>query len=133
MSGYYDEATETTYYDPLMVLKITEYDTNGKRDTNIFLIYDEEEDVYYLYGSRGNVRYSKTFDNGDSLYNFISITMGFSENHKVSISVNYMEDLTNYDEYDELKSKVSRFNEVVAYDNVTLSKKRLLRYLNAFN
>jgi hypothetical protein len=133
MSGYYDEATETTYYDPLMVLNITEYDTNGKRDTNIFLIYDEEEDVYYLYGSRGNVRYSKTFDNGDSLYNFISITMGFSENHKVSISVNYMEDLTNYDEYDELKSKVSRFNEVVAYDNVTLSKKRLLRYLNAFN
>jgi len=132
MSGYYDEATETTYYDPLMVLNITEYDTNGKRDTNIFLIYDEEEDVYYLYGSRGHVRYSKTFDNEDSLYNFISITMGFSENHKVSISVNYMEDLTNYDEYDELKSKVSRFNEVVAYDHVTLSKKRLLRYLNAF-
>ena len=47
MSGYYDEATETTYYDPLMVLNITEYDTRGKRDTNIFLIYDEEEDVYY--------------------------------------------------------------------------------------
>ena len=132
MSGYYNEATETTYYDPLMVLNITEYNTNGKRDTNIFLIYDEEEDVYYLYGSRGHVRYTKTFDNEDSLYNFISITMGFSENHKVSISVNYMEDLTNYDEYDELVSKVSRFNEVVAYDNVTLSKKRLLRYLNAF-
>ena len=132
MSGYYDEATNTTYYDPVMVLNITEYDTNGKPDTNVFLVYDEDEDLYYLYGSRGHVSYTKSFCCSEKLYNFISIVMGFSENHKVSISVNYMDDLTDYDDYDKLQSKVSRFNEVVAYDNVTLSKKRLQRFLNAF-
>lgn len=132
MSGYYDEATNTTYYDPVMVINITEYDKNEKQDSDIFIIYDVDEDLYYLYGSRGYVRYSKCFDSEDSLYNFISITMGFSEKHKVSISVNYMEDLTDYDDYDKLKNKVSRFNEVVAYDNVSLYKKQFLRYLNAF-
>ena len=132
MSGYYDEATNTTYYDPVMVLNITEYDTNGKPDTNVFLVYDEDEDLYYLYGSRGHVSYTKSFCCSENLYNFISIVMGFSENHKVSIPVNYMDDLTDYDDYDKLQSKVSRFNEVVAYDNVTLSKKRLQRFLNAF-
>ena len=132
MSGYYDEATNTTYYDPVMVLNITEYDTNGKPDTNVFLVYDEDEDLYYLYGSRGRVSYTKSFCCIENLYNFISIVMGFSENHKVSISVNYMDDLTNYDDYNKLQSKVSRFNEVVAYDNITLSKKRLQRFLNAF-
>ena len=132
MSGYYDEATNTTYYDPVMVLNITEYDTNGKPDTNVFLVYDEDEDLYYLYGSRGHVSYTKSFCCSENLYNFISIVMGFSENHKVSISVNYMDDLTDYDDYDKLQSKVSRFNEVVAYDNLTLSKKRLQRFLNAF-
>jgi len=132
MSGYYDEATNTTYYDPVMVLNITEYDTNGKPDTNVFLVYDEDEDLYYLYGSRGHVSYTKSFCCSENLYNFISIVMGFSENHKVSISVNYMDDLTDYDDYDKLQSKVSRFNEVVAYDNVTLSKKRLQRFLNSF-
>jgi hypothetical protein len=132
MSGYYDEATNTTYYDPVMVLNITEYDTNGKPDTNVFLVYDEDEDLYYLYGSRGHVSYTKSFCCIENLYNFISLVMGFSENHKVSISVNYMDDLTDYDDYDKLQSKVSRFNEVVAYDNVTLSKKRLQRFLNAF-
>jgi hypothetical protein len=132
MSGYYDEATNTTYYDPVMVLNITEYDTNGKPDTNVFLVYDDDEDLYYLYGSRGHVSYTKSFCCIENLYNFISLVMGFSENHTVSISVNYMDDLTDYDDYDKLQSKVSRFNEVVAYDNVTLSKKRLQRFLNAF-
>ena len=99
----YDEATGTTYYDPMMVLNITEYDRKSEKDSDIFLLYD-----------------------------FISLTMAFSENHKVSISVNYMEDLTNYHEYDELQSNVTRFNEVVAYDNIHLSKKRLERYLKAF-
>ena len=132
MSGYYNEETNTTYYDPVMVLNITEYDTNEKPDTNVFLVYDEDEDLYYLYGSRGHVSYTKSFCCIENLYNFISIVMGFSENHKVSISVNYMDDLTNYDDYNKLQSKVSRFNEVVAYDNITLSKKRLQQYLSAF-
>ena len=128
----YDEATETTYYDPMMVLNITEYDAKGNTDSDVFIVYDAEEELYYLYGSRGFVRYSRAFCNAESLYDFVSITIGVSENHTASISVNYMEDLTNYDEYDELKSKVSRFNEVVAYDGVKLLKRRFMRFLNGF-
>ena len=128
----YDEATETTYYDPMMVLNITEYDADEKRDSNVFIVYDADEELYYSYGSRGYVRYSRAFCNAESLYDFVSIAMGVSENHTASISVNYMEDLTNYDEYDELKRKVSRFNEVVAYDGVKLLKRRFMRFLNGF-
>jgi len=128
----YDAATETTYYDPMMVVNITEYDAKGNQDSDVFIVYDTDDELFYLYGSRGFVRYSKTFDNADSLYDFVSITMAVSENHKANVSVNYMEDLTNYDEYDELKSKVSRFNEVVAYDGIKFLKRRFMRFLNGF-
>jgi len=128
----YNAATETTYYDSMMVLNITEYDAKGNQDSDVFIVYDTDDELFYLYGSRGFARYSKTFDNADSLYDFVSITMAVSENHKASVSVNYMEDLTNYDEYDELKSKVSRFNEVVAYDGIKFLKRRFMRFLNGF-
>ena len=106
MSGYYDELTNTTYYDPQMVMNITEYDSDGDKDSDVFIIYDEEQDAYYLYGSRGGskyVRYTKVFYCMNDLYNFISITMGFNDNHTVSLSINYMANLTNYDEYDDIK------------------------------
>jgi len=135
MSGYYDEPTNTTYYDPQMVINITEYDREGDKDSNVFIVFDEEEEMYYLFGSRGgskHVRYTKTFYCKNQMYDFISITMGFKDNHTISISVNYANNLTNYDEYDDIKQKVTRFNEVVAYDDFTISKKDFRVFLNAF-
>jgi len=135
MSGYYDEPTNTTYYDPQMVINITEYDREGDKDSNVFIVFDEEEEMYYLFGSRGgskHVRYTKTFYCKNQMYDFISITMGFNDKHTISISVNYANNLTNYDEYDDIKQKVTRFNEVVAYDDFTISKKDFRVFLNAF-
>lgn len=135
MSGHYDELTNTTYYDPQMVMNITEYDSDGDKDSDVFILYDEEQDAYCLFGSRGgskHVRYTKTFYYKNDLYDFISITMGFKENHTVSVSINYVNCLTNYDEYDDIEKRVSRFNEVVAYDKFTISKKDFKMFLNAF-
>jgi hypothetical protein len=135
MSGYYDELTNTTYYDPQMVINITEYDREGDKDSNVFIVFDEEEEMYYLFGSRGgskHVRYTKTFYCKNQMYDFISITMGFKDNHTISLSVNYVNNLTNYDEYDDIKQKVTRFNEVVAYDDFTISKKDFRVCLDAF-
>jgi len=135
MSGYYDEPTNTTYYDPQMVINITEYDREGDKDSNVFIVFDEEEEIYYLFGSRGgskHVRYTKTFYCKNQMYDFLSITMGFMDKHTISISANYVNNLTNYDEYDDIKQKVSRFNEVVAYDDFTISKKDFRVFLNAF-
>ena len=120
MSGYYDEPTNTTYYEPQMVINITEYDRDGDKDSDVFIVFDHEEEMYYIFGSRGgskHVRYTKTFYCKNQMYDFLSITMGFMDKHTISISANYVNNLTDYDEYDEIKQKVSRFNEVVAYDD----------------
>jgi hypothetical protein len=135
MSGYYDEPTNTTYYEPQMVINITEYDRDGDKDSDVFIVFDDEEEMYYLFGSRGgskHVRYTKTFYCKNQMYDFLSITMGFMDKHTISISANYVNNLTDYDEYDEIKQKVSRFNEVVAYDDFTISKKDFRVFLNAF-
>jgi len=96
MSGYYDEPTNTTYYDPQMVINITEYDREGDKDSNVFIVFDEEEEMYYLFGSRGgskHVRYTKTFYCKNQMYDFISITMGFKDNHTSKRSPDSMRSL----------------------------------------
>ena len=135
MSSYYDKATNTTYYDNQMVLNITEYDRDKDKDMNVYIVYDNDDQTMYVYGSRGNkkyVRFTKAFDNTSDLYDFISLSMGFSEKHTLSICVNYIEGLTNFDEYDEIHAKVTRSNEIVAYDNIMLTKKQFLKYIYAF-
>jgi hypothetical protein len=132
MSGHYDKETNTTYYDNQIVLNISEF-YDGKRDSNVFIVYDKEDDLLYVYGSRGEnkkyVRYEKTFDDIGILYKFLSELVA---NHDVSISANYLGGLTNYDDYDSLKARVDRNNEVVAYDNTRLTKRLLEKYVTAF-
>jgi hypothetical protein len=128
------------YYDPKMVLYLTEKDHQGNTDMNLFLVYDEDEDLIYVYGSRGYesrnnthfVKFVKTFSCYNALYNFISITMGFGVGHRLSVSVNQLSGLTNYSEYPDFLSKVSRTNEIVAYDNTRISKRDLMRYIFAY-
>jgi|LauGreDrversion4_2_1035121.scaffolds.fasta_scaffold62086_4 hypothetical protein len=136
MSAYYDEPTNTTYYDPMMVINITEYDRNNVQDMDVFILFDADDDLFYIYGSRKGskyVKYTKSFDNFDSLYNFISLSMALDEKHKISISVNYIDGLTNYDEYNEISQKITRRNEIVAYDEIVgFRKKDFRQYLDAF-
>ena len=136
MSAYYDESTNTTYYDPIMVMNITEYDKNNDQDMSVFILFDVYDNLFYVYGSREGskyVKYTKTFDNVNTLYNFISLSMALSENHQISISVNYIEGLTNYDEFNEINEKMTRYNEIVAYDDINgFSKKDFRQYVDAF-
>lgn len=132
MTSYYDEETNTTYYDPQMVINISEY-YDGKRDTNVFILYDNDDELIYVYGSRGEnasyVRFEKTFDCRCTLYKFLSELVA---NHNISIAVHYLTDLTNYEDYDSLKQRVNRNNEIVAYDNTKFTKGLLNRYIEGF-
>jgi hypothetical protein len=136
MTSYYDEPTDITYYDPMMVMNITEYDNNNDQDMTTFILFDTDDNLFYVYGSREGskyVKYVKTFDNINTLYNFIYLSMALSEKHQISISVNYIEGLTNYDEFNEINEKITRYNEIVAYDNIDgFSKKDFRQYVNAF-
>jgi len=136
MSAYYDEPTDTTYYDPMMVMNIIEYDRNNDQDMSVFILFDTDDNLFYVYGSREGskyVKYTKTFDNINSLYNFINLSMALSENHQISVSVNYIEGLTNYDEFNEINEKMTRYNEIVAYDDINgFSKKDFRQYVDAF-
>jgi hypothetical protein len=136
MTAYYDEPTTTTYYDPMMVMNITEYDRNNDQDMDVFILFDADDNLFYVYGSRKGskyVKYTRTFDTVDNLYNFISLSMALSEKHQISVSVNYLENLTNYDEYNEIKEKITRRNEIVAYDEIVgFSKKDFRQYVDAF-
>ena len=136
MSAYYDEPTDTTYYDPMMVMNIIEYDRNNDQDMSVFILFDTDDNLFYVYGSREGskyVKYTKTFDNINSLYNFIYLSMALSENHQISVSVNYIEGLTNYDEFNEINEKMTRYNEIVAYDDINgFSKKDFRQYVDAF-
>ena len=136
MTAYYDEPTDTTYYDPMMVMNITEYDKNNDQDMSVFILFDVDDNLFYVYGSREGskyVKYVKTFDNINSLYNFINLSMALSENHQISVSVNYIEGLTNYDEFNEINEKMTRYNEIVAYDDINgFSKKDFRQYVDAF-
>lgn len=131
---------DIVYYEPKMVIYLTEKDQQGTIDMNLFIVYDEDEDLIYVYGSRGYesrnntnfVKFFKTFSCYNALYNFISITMGFGVGHRLSISVNQMAGLTNYSEYHDFVSKVSRSNEIVAYDNTRITKRELMRYIFAY-
>ncbi len=132
--SYYDSPTNTTYYDPQMVINITEFDADNDKDSNIFIIFDQDESLFYIYGSRGvkssYKTYKKTVSDFDTLYDFIYFTTGQEKKHLLSISVNFVSDMTNYDEYYEILQKVNRDNEVVAYDNVSnLTKEDFKRYV----
>jgi len=136
MTAYFDELTNITYYDTMMVINITEYDKNNDQDMNAFILFDTDDNLFYVYGSRKGskyVKYVKTFETIHGLYDFIYLSTAIGENHQISISVNYVEGLSNYDEYNEIKEKVTRYNEIVAYDEVTkFSKKKFIRFVNAF-
>jgi hypothetical protein len=131
--AYYDEETNTTYFDGHMVLNITEFDSaTKKRDSDIFILYDRDDELFYVYGARGSnqkyVRYQHTFVDVKDLHNFISLVVS---SNPMSVSVNYLEGLASDDNYDTFFAKASRYNEVVAYDNVeSLTRKALQKYVD---
>lgn len=130
--------TEPTYYGPTMVLNIIEYDADGDKDTDLFIVHDADDDMYYLYGHRGsrhskNYAYSKSFNCMCALYDFINLTCNIKDAKSLTVQVNELDGLTSDSDYYDYKRKVSSRNEIVAYDNIDiLGFNRFCKWMRAF-
>jgi hypothetical protein len=136
MSHYYDEPTNTTYYDPTMVIKISQLEKNSKiEDMQVFIVYDDEEDLIYMYGSRKDkshpdlVDFVKTFDSESHAYDFLCIMMGLDMGYAVNTSVFLMSGLTNYSIYDDFVANVNKSEELSGFDKEHLTLKRFRKFL----
>ena len=128
-----------------LVLKIEEYDiSKGKLDTSMFVLYDQNNQVYLVRGTRvetkhlSSVPYSFTCDKMEDLADFISVAI-CEDNRMSYILYNYnnlplsSNDIT----YDMLYEEEDETNEVAGRDNMIYDRKALLKYLgmlrNVFN
>jgi hypothetical protein len=140
MSPYYDEQTDTTYYDTTMVVEFRQLESLDEdcdaEDMRVFLLYDEDEDLIYVYGSRkskdypGLVDFVKTFDSESHAYDFLNVIMGFDAGFLVNTSVYYMDGLTDYSGFDDLSNNASRKIEISGYDGQKMSKKAFKKYMS---
>lgn len=135
--------TITTY----TALRIVEIEEDGDKDSELIILYDETEENYYCYGTRRpmklsndeNVSYEYVYDysrlkslvslimlltnmtnminNGNNIYNL--------EIHHISICECESENL----DYNYLFSKFSKNNELIAYDGLSLDKKKIRKIL----
>ena len=107
-----------------------------KEDSSIIIIYDDNEENFYLYGHRkynNYIPYSYVYHRTelDSLVHFIGLVM---DNSASSFTIEYNnlyipdEDLY-YVDYHYLKSKINGTNEIIAYEDVKLNTKVLKRTL----
>lgn len=128
-----------------LVLKIEEYGlSNGKLDTSMFVLYDQNNQVYLVRGARvetksmNSVPYSFTCEKTKELANFISLSI-CKENRTSYILYNYNELPLSSDDitYNMLYEDEEPSNELAAYDNMKYDRKVLLKYLgmlrNVFN
>ena len=130
--------TEPIYYGPTMAINIIEYDCDGDKDTELFIVYDEDDEMYYVYGHRGsrnskNYAYFKSFSCMCALYDFIDLTCNIKDASSLTIQVNELDGLTSDSDYYDFKRKVSSRNEIVAYDNVEkLGFNKFCKWMRAF-
>ncbi len=129
---------EPTYYGPTNALNIIEYDKDGEKDTELFIVYDYDDELYYVYGHRGPINskhyaYMHSFACTCALYEFISLTCNLKFNQSITIQVNQLDGLTSDSDYYNYKNKVSSRNEIVAYDNVeNFTYKTFCKWLRAY-
>lgn len=111
--------------------------TDNKLDSSIIIIYDSNEDTFYLYGTRGNNNgfqsYSYTYHFGEisELCHFVKLVMNHASS-KISIDYNNIfiphEDL-DYVDFQYLKNKLNRDNEIIAFDNMNFKQVHLKQNL----
>lgn len=142
MTSYYDwdDSESVNYYEPTMVVEFRQLESTDKdcdtEDMRAFIVYDEDEELMYVYGSRkseshrNQVEFVKTFDTYDQLYDFLNIIMGFDEGYKVNTSVHFMDGLTDYSGFDDFARNASRTNEISGYNREKMTKKRFNKYMS---
>ena len=136
MTSYYDEETETSYYENTIVVEFRqiERDTN-KVDMRVFMLYDAEDELMYLYGSRKSNEFPnypnfvKTFNNENKLYNFLDIMMDFSR-HRIDTAVHQIDYLTDVSDFDDIVRSINRKTELSGFDHVKMTKKECKKYIN---
>ncbi len=137
---YYDESESVKYYEPTMVVEFRQLERTDKNcdteDMRAFIVYDDEEDLIYVFGSRksdthrNQAEFVKKFDTHDQLYDFLNIIMGFDNKHRINTSVHFMPDLTDYSGFDDFVRNASRTNEISGYNREKMTKKRFKQYMS---
>lgn len=136
MTSYYDETTETTYYENTFVVEFRQKEKGTNVvDMRVFILYDSDEELIYVYGSRksnshrSHPIFAKTFADEDHVYDFLDIMLDFSR-HKIDTSVHQIDYLTSNSDFDDIVANVTNHNELSGFDNVKMTKKNFRKYLN---
>lgn len=135
---YMDEST--IYYDDQPVLYIEEkIDGNMfKTDMRVFIVFDRDENVFCLYGSRKcdkrdkYINYMLKYSNISDLYNYLFVAMNIKFNN-VNVTMFYLSELTSNDTFDDFEQKTSKLNELFGYDNIKLKNSIFNKYINVLN
>lgn len=139
MSYYYDEETDVKYYDPAMVVEFRQLENLDEdcdvEDMRVFLTYDEDDDLIYIYGSRKSdefdrVEFSKSFDSESHAYDFLNILLGLGDGYRVNTSVYCMSNLTDYSTFDDFVENSSSNAEISGYNRQRITLKKFRRYMS---
>jgi hypothetical protein len=123
------------------VLHLIEFDEYNQKDSEFIILFDESEQNYYCYGTRKKIRnsyqkldyeYNYDYSRLNSLISFIRIATNNFNNTKYTIELNNI-NIYDYEldsiNFDYLLKKFNTHNEIVAYENQKLNKKKLKKIL----
>jgi|APGre2960657505_1045072.scaffolds.fasta_scaffold52963_2 hypothetical protein len=133
-----------------IALRLTEIEKDGEKDSQIIILYNENEEKYYIYGTRRplkitekNIIYEYVYDYSrlKSLLSLIMILTGQLnieniDDNKYSVeihNINICDCELDKLNYHYLNEKFSKHNEMVAYDNQPLDKKKLKKILKTLS
>lgn len=126
-STFVDEFTGITHYEHFFMLKIEEINTDNEIDTTCFIVYDHDDKLFYLYGSRKNSEfkkhciYQKSFYYLKDLYTFLKVVMNLDE-HNTNVIVYEVPYATSEANYDTFIEACKWKYEITGYDNLDISK-----------
>lgn len=135
---YYDYPTQTTYYNNFFVIKIAQYEDNACKviDMNVFILYDQTDRLFYVYGSRKSDDYPrhenfvKSFKYIDDMWNFLKVIMNIEQLY-VETYVYKLDGISEHADYDEFASATDGMNEISGYSKEKFDKYRFKTYLSA--
>lgn len=134
-TSYYDDFTGVTHYENFFVIKIEELEPpkNNTIDTQCFILYDKEDDKFYVYGSRKCAQYpnmpvyQKSFSYINDVFTFLKVVMNL-DFHAVNLIVYHIAYATSDADFDTLLELcgLGAQNEITGYDNIKI------KHLNQF-
>ena len=127
MEEYINESTNTS--TDCLVLKIVEFDTDTeKKDTELYIIYDNKNGHFMIRGKRRDTRkitsmpYSFKCDTATDVYDFIDLTI--CRFNLISYTLYSYDNLTDANTFEFLHRCNDPAYEIVGYDNIKLSKNK---------